>query len=144
MHDPAHVRGVERLADLRAHARGLARGQGTGLADDRREVLALDQLHHDVRPGVVLAEVVNGDDVGVAQRRGRPGLVTEPGQEVGVAPELGAQQLDGNVALELRVARAIDAGHAALSEKLQQTVSPAEDAPDLGHGLVISMGRSSV
>ncbi len=144
MDDAADVGGMERLADLGAHPGGLSRGQRPGLADDRRQVLALDQLHHDVRPGVVLAEVVDGDDVGVAQRRSRTGLVAEPGQEVGVASELGPQQLDGDVALELRVARAIDPGHAALSEKLQQAVSPAEDASDLGHGLVNSMRRSSI
>ena len=87
-------------------------------------------------PGRVLAEVEHGDDVRVAERRRRPGLVAEAREEVGVLAELGSQELDRDVALELRVARPVDRGHAALAEQLEQAVASAERAPDLGHGVV--------
>ena len=66
------------------------------------------------------------------------GLVAEAGEEVRVAPELGAQQLDGDVAIELGVARPVDGRHAALPEELDQAIAPAQHAPDLGHGLLVS------
>ena len=66
---------------------------------------------------------------------GRPGLVAEPREEVGVLAELGPQELDRDVALELRVARPVDRRHAALPEELEQPVAPAERLPDLGHGV---------
>ena len=42
---------------------------------------------------------------------------------------LGSQDLDGDVPLELVVAGAVDRGHAALPEELDQPIAPAEDAP---------------
>jgi hypothetical protein len=136
--DPAHVRGMERLGDLGADPRGLARRQRAVLADDRRHVLAVDELHDDVRAGRLLAEVEDRDDVRVAQRRGGAGLVAEAGQEVRVTTELGAQQLDRDVAIQLGVARPVDRRHAALSEELHEAIAAAQDAPDLGHGLLVS------
>ncbi len=123
-------------------ARGLARGERPVVADDGREVLALDELHDDVRPRGVLAEVEHLDDVGVAQRGGRTGLVAEPGEEVGVLAELGPQQLDGDVPLELRVARPVDRRHAALPEELKEAVTTPERGPDLGHGVLVLLCRA--
>ena len=56
----------------------------------------------------------------------------------GSCAELGPQELDGDVPLELRVARPVDRRHAALPEQLEQPVAAAEGAPDLGHGVVVS------
>ena len=57
----------------------------------------------------------------------------------GSLPELRAQQLDRHVAIELGVARPVDRGHAALPKELDQAIAAAEDAPDLGHGLLVSL-----
>ena len=56
---------------------GLGRRQRAVPPQDRGEVLAVDELHDDVRPRRVLAVVVDGDDVGVAQRRGVLRLLAE-------------------------------------------------------------------
>ena len=139
--DAADVRRVEGLRDLGGHAGGLARRERPVLAQDRGEVLAVDQLHDDVRARAVLAEVEHRHDARVAERRRRPGLVAEPAEEVGVLAELGAEELDGDVAIQLGVAGAVDRRHPALAEELDQAVAAAEDAPDLGHG-VLSLPRA--
>ena len=74
----------------------------------------------------------------MVERRGGARLVAEPGEEVGVLAVLGPQQLDGDVAVELGIAGAVDGGHPALSEQLHQAVAAAERRPDLGHGLGLS------
>ena len=51
--------------------------------------------------------------------------------EVGVGAVLGAQHLDGDVALELVVAGPVDGRHAALPEQLDQPVPSAEDGADV-------------
>ena len=59
--DPGNLAGRERAAP----------------AQDRGEVLAVDQLHDDVRAARVLAVVVDRDDIRVAQRGRRLGLLPE-------------------------------------------------------------------
>ena len=125
-------------AAIRAACRG---GSGPAPAQDRGEVLAVDELHDDERAGRVLAVVVDGDDVRVGERRGRLGLLAEAGEEVGVAQVLGAEELDGDVAAELGVAGPVDRRHAALSEQLDQPVATAEDRADLRQ-TVRSVGRA--
>ena len=55
----------------------LARGQRAPPSQDRRQVLPVDKLHDDVRAARILAEVVDGHHVGVAQ----------PGHRLGFLPE---------------------------------------------------------
>ena len=86
--DAADVRGLEGLRRLGRDAGGLARGERPVAAQDRREVLPLDDLHDEIRPGLALAEVEHGHDVRVVEGRGRAGLVAEAGEEVGVLAEL--------------------------------------------------------
>ena len=92
--------GRERAGDAGPDARGLARRQRAAPAEDGREVLAVDQLHDDVRAARVLAVVVDRDDVRVAQRGGGLGLLAEARREVGVAQVLGAEELERDVATE--------------------------------------------
>ena len=131
MDDPALVGGVEGPGRLRGDPCRLARRQRPAPFDDRGEVLAVDQLHDDERPGGVMPVVVDRDDVRVVQRRRGLGFVAEPRAEVGVATVLRAEDLDGDVTVELVVVAAIDPGHPALAEQLREPVAAAEDRPDL-------------
>ena len=90
--------------------------------------LAVDELHHDVRPALVLARVEDPDDVRVRQPRREPGLAQEPGAELRVAPEVLGEQLDGDRPVQLLVVGAEDGGHAAVTERPPEPV-PARDEP---------------
>ena len=131
VHEAPCVGRRERPGDRGPDAGDLPRRQRPAPAQDRREVLAVDQLHDDVRAARVLAVVVHGHDVRVAERRGRLGLLAEARREVGVAQVLGSEELEGDVAAEPGVRGAIDGRHPAAAEKLDQTVATAQDLPDL-------------
>ena len=84
----ARVRVLERRRDVAADARGLRDGEQRALIEHRTEAAALEELEHHERH-VVLAPVVDRDDVGVAQRRRELGLGPESTKErrvVGRAP----------------------------------------------------------
>ena len=130
--------------DGRRDPGGLSGRQGAAATDDRREVLTVDQLHDDVRTGRILAVVVDGDDVRVAQRRGRLGLLAEPGREIGVAQVFRSQQLDRDVTAQLGVERSIDGRHAALAEQLDQPIATAQDRPDLRQAVFPLVGAPMV
>ncbi len=131
MDEPVGMCGGNRAGDLGGQAGRLAGRQGAGSPDDRGEVLAIDELHHDERAGRIGAVVVDAHDPAIVERGRRLRLCAEPGEEVGVLAVLGTQHLDRDIALELRVVRPVDRGHATLAEELDQAVAPAEDGPDI-------------
>ena len=74
------------------------------LLEALRERLARDVLHHQVGGAVVLAHVVERADVRMAQAGDGPRLALETGAATWVGAELGRQNLDGDAAIEARVA----------------------------------------
>ncbi len=80
----------------------------------------------------VLAGVVDRDDRGVVQRGRGLRLAPEAGLELRVAGEVGAQQLDGDVAAQAHVAAAVDLGHAAVAEHGPELVAVRQE-PWSGH-----------
>ncbi|MCY0987224.1 hypothetical protein OV203_08825 [Nannocystis sp. ILAH1] len=88
------------------------------------EVGPLDVLHRDVHPAVVSPRIVDADDV----------VVGEAGEDVRLAeqaPAIGvvvlrerADQLDGVVALEVRVPAEVDVAHRAPADPAQDDVLP--------------------
>ncbi len=90
-----------------------------------REVLALDELHHERADAVRLLDAVDGGDVRMIERGERLGLAREPGEALGVGGDGGGQDLDGDVAIELGVAGAIDLAHSAFA-KLRDDAIRAE------------------
>ena len=95
--DPARVRVLERGRDVAADARGLRHREVRVLVEDRAEAAAFEQLEHHERD-VVLAPVVDGDDVRMVQRRRDLGFGAEAAQERGVLGERGVQDLDRDAA----------------------------------------------
>ena len=74
---PLRVRGLERVGDLRSRARAAVAACSGRPAIRCLQRLALEQLHHDERPPVVLADVVDRADVRVVQGGRRPRLALE-------------------------------------------------------------------
>ena len=87
------------------------------VGDALREVLALDQLHHDRADAVAVLQAVDRRDVGMVQRRQHLGFALEARQALGIGGERRRQDLDRHLALEPRVGGAIDLAHTAGAER---------------------------
>ena len=101
---------ADRTGSISARAR--AGGIGLSLRITSRSVWPGDELHREEDGAVVLALVVDGDDVGVREPGGGPGLADEPGRELLVVAEAGVHHLDRDGAVEPEVGGLVDAGHA--------------------------------
>ena len=64
----------------------------------------------------MLADLVDGADVGMIQSRGCAGLPQQPGPGGSVVEAGLRQDLDGHVPIELLVVSAVDHAHAAFAE----------------------------
>jgi hypothetical protein len=74
------------------------------------ERLSLEQLGDEEMRAVVRSDVEEADDVRVTQGRGCACLALEARDELGGTP---GEHLDGNAAVEARVAGAVDLTHSA-------------------------------
>ncbi len=97
-------------------------------ADDGAERPAADTLHDEEADGSGFFHRVEGDDAGVVQRGDRPGFLLEAGEALGVAREVGRQDLDGDIAAEAGVAGEVDLPHASRA-KLAADLVGAEFRP---------------
>ena len=78
-------------------------------------------------------ETVDGADVRMVQRREDLRFALEPGQSLGIAGERGRENLDGDVAAQLRVAGAIHLAHAARAKLRDDVVCAEAGAGTKGH-----------
>ena len=99
VHDPAPVRHLHGLGQ-----RGQQRGRLAGRLRRARQGLGqaapLEELHGEVRPPLVVAHVVDLDDVRVPQARHRLRLALEPRPLVRSGVRAGDQHLEGDEAVE--------------------------------------------
>jgi hypothetical protein len=119
--DAAHVRMMHCFGRRRHQAR---RGAGVVaiLPQPAGQAAAGDQLHAEVALPLVLAHLVDRDDVRVVERGDRLSLVLEPPQLV-LAGELGgADHLEGDGAVETDLPRLVHQAHAAAAELARQLV----------------------
>ena len=77
MHEPALVRLVERVGDLRDEADGAGGIERRLGREQRAEVGAVDVAHRDVEDPVLLAGMEDLDGMRMVDRRGGPALVLE-------------------------------------------------------------------
>ena len=129
--DPLVVRRFKRLGDLFGDGQGFVdRDRSTG--DPLREILALDELHHERGDATAFFEAVNAADVRVIQRRERLRFPLKAGDPLGVRDERFRQNLDRNVATQLRVARLVDLAHATCPKGRKDLVRAEADAGNEG------------
>jgi hypothetical protein len=110
MHDTRVVSGTQRVGHADQQLHHLA--PGPGLLRPRFQRPAVDELHHQVIAAVVLASLVDGQDVRVIQRRDRADFLLEPpaaqpriGGKVHLAHSAGPERrrdLEGSKARALR------------------------------------------
>jgi hypothetical protein len=130
VHDPARVRSVERVGDLDPELEDLRRRQRP-LPDPLLQRPPLQVLHHQERLALVLADVVDGADVGVVERRGGHRLALEALARGLVVEQLLRQELERHRAVEPRVLRPANDAHAAATEPLEDAVV-GDGPPDHG------------
>src|SRR6202162_5607307 len=97
---------------------------------------SLHQLRNDVGSPSFLADVVDGDDVRVRERRARLRFGLKPPEAHGVAGRFPRQDLQCHLTRETRVPRAIDFPHPTRPEKVENLVAseppPARETPRVG------------
>ncbi len=80
------------------------------------QAATLDELHGEVGPAVVLADLVDRDDVGVAHARRRLGLDAEAGPFLRASQGTVAEQLECHQPLRIELQRPVDYAHAASAQ----------------------------
>ena len=132
--DAERVRRLERLEDLRRVVARRRHRQPPLALHHRRQRLALQQLHHDVRVAVGRAvHVRHLHDVGAADLRRDARLLEEPLDESRAARELRVEHLDGDPRPEHGVLALVDRAHAAVAEEPRELVLAVDVAADADH-----------
>ena len=98
------------------------------------QVRALEELHGQVGPPGLLADVVDRDDVRVVQRRGRARLGVEAGDAGRVADHVVRKDLDRDAPAEPRVLRPPDLSHSAGAQRRNHLVGTDLRALAQRHG----------
>ncbi|MFO0628605.1 MAG: hypothetical protein U0325_23730 [Polyangiales bacterium] len=132
VHDALRVHLVERAGDLLQERGDGARRDARALVplplDELREVLALQELHHQKgdRRGAVDVAVDDLHDVVAVDARAGGGLAVEPLDARGVREALGVQELQREAAPRELVLDLVDLGHPAAAEATDQAVTVRE------------------
>ena len=143
VHDAVAVRERERGRDLGGDLGGLVRVDRRLGADEVAQRSAFDVLHHDEVRAVLLAPVVDRDDVGVVEVRGGLRLAAEALDERRLARVLGEQRLQRDRPVQQLVVREVDLGHPALRELALDLVAVRKDPAGQRHGGENPICRSS-
>ena len=86
MHDPALVRGIERVGDLGGDGRARRRSGMRAAGESFGKILAFDQLHDQRRCGTgAVLEAVDGGDVRMVERGKGVRLAREAGEPLRIA-----------------------------------------------------------
>ncbi len=125
------VRGGQRAQHPQADPGGLARLDAADVLDLVGQRVALDELHHDPRPAVVVEHVVQGDDGGVVDPRRRARLGPGTGEQNGLLAlghvQRGRQLLDGDGTVQQLVVRAPHPAHATAADDVDEPVAAREE-----------------
>src|SRR5207302_4268131 len=121
--EPVLVRERESAGDLDRQLERAAYGERPASIEELLQVLAVDVLEDDELAPLVLAAVDHRDDVRVREPGDGARLVAEARDVLLVVCVLRVEDLQGYVALEQRVARPVDGGHAAAADDLLEVIS---------------------
>ena len=99
------------------------------------------KLHDYVFDIIVVADVIDADDIGVREHGDRVGLGAEGAAKLLVGGHLVAHDLDGHLAVEPPVGRLIDHGHTALADQLKNLIAIVQDLPNVLVVLIHSLLR---
>jgi hypothetical protein len=127
MDDAGVVREVERVEQLAHDAHRFLDVEALVGIEEVLQLLAADELHHQVGDVAFLGEVVNLHDVRVVEPRDGLRLAREPHRIIlgGVRVEVALEDgLDRDAAVQLRIDALVDDAHRALTERALDVVAP--------------------
>ena len=146
MNDALVMRRFQRFGDLTGDGQDLRQTQAdrcpstvgcSRFGDQVGQRAPLDELHDQGAEAVALFETMDGRDVGVIQRREHLRFAAKTGQRILIVEKGFGQDLHGDVAIEPRVAGAIDLSHPASTAELQDFVRADSGTNVQGHGLTL-------
>ena len=108
MDDPLAVREREAVRDVDGERDRVHRREGSGPLEPLLQRAAREMLHDDEGKALDLADVVDGDDAGVGERRERARLFDEHLAERRIGRRGPIEDLDGDLAIQRRVVGEID------------------------------------
>ena len=108
--NPLLMRGFQCQGDLLGYRHGLV-DRDRSTFDPLQKILALHEFHHQGGHAPALFEPVDARDVRVIQRREGLGFTLEAREPIGVVRERLGQDLDRDVAIQLRVTGPEDLAH---------------------------------
>src|SRR5579871_5373769 len=106
MDDSFFVGGRQSVRDLHSVFGRLAKGKGPA-AQNLAQCLALQELRDYVGQTCVRSHLINDEDVGMIQRGGSPSFLLKAQKAILVRRQKRRQDLDRDVPVETRIARAI-------------------------------------
>ena len=134
VHESGIVRCGQGLEHRVENRQGLLGGEGAVVAQHVAQGATGDVFHGEVGKPGRLALVEDGDDMGVAELRGGPGLPAEARDESWVLGECGAHHLEGYRAIESGVDGLVDGRHATPGDPGHHLVAAVHEGPDEGIG----------
>ena len=128
------------LVMRRGHARRHLRREIAGTLpgelparQQRAQRLAFEQLRHHVGDVAIEADIEDRDDARMIERRGGLRFLREPRDAIRHARELGRQHLDGDLAMQPRIASAVDLAHGAGANAIDDLVRTEPSAGKQSH-----------
>ena len=121
VHDAFAVGRIERVGDLDAEIEHEVDGQGLSV-DAVFERLAFEVFHRQVGSAVFFADVVDGADIGVVQRRGGPGLAAEPVEHGKLAADLIGEKFERDEAPQAGVLGLVDHAHSPAAKLFDHSI----------------------
>jgi len=121
MDDAFGVSGVEGVSDFNGQRQQSLHGHGT-TGDLVLQRHALKELHGDEGVAVLLANVVDGANVGMIEGRGSLGFAPKASESMRIASDIGREEFQGDAAVEADVLGLIDHAHSAAAEFFEDEV----------------------
>ncbi len=135
VHDALGVRRIQRVCDLNAQIEQQIEVERPA-GDAVLQRGAVQKLHGDERAAFVLADFVDGADVGMVQRGGGARFAPETFQRLRVLDHIEGQEFQGDEAAQLGVFRFVDDAHSTAAEFFDDAVmaeSLAKQGLGVGH-----------
>ena len=121
MHDARGMRLRETVGDLVGDVGEPSRRQPAG-GQQVAQGLAFHPFHGDERHAGLMANVMDGQDIGMVQGGSRLGFLLETTQTISVVGETGWEDFDRDPAIEAGIERAVHLTHAARPERTEDLI----------------------